>query len=87
MGVQNVPLKNCFGLFQAASYGSKQSTPECARVAVIRRATSHIKKAMTTTPPASKDKEPARAHMLLFDRYCSAANASMVTAHLTTSHL
>jgi hypothetical protein len=48
VAVQNVPLKNCFGLFQAASYGSKQSTSECARAAVIRRATSHIKKQRQT---------------------------------------
>jgi hypothetical protein len=95
VGVRDVPLKNCFGLFQAARAGRlriKAKYPECQglalRVAIIRRVTSHIKNSNETTPMASKEKSPPALTYCCLTAIEAAANAMlMVTAHLTTSHL
>jgi hypothetical protein len=68
VGVRNVPLENCFGIFQAARAGRlriKAKYPECQGLAL--RVASLGERHNDTN--GEQGKEPARAHMLLFNRY------------------
>jgi hypothetical protein len=74
VGVRNVPLKNCFGLFQAATgrLRIKAKYPECQGLAAGRRHSASDfphKNSNDNDTNGEQGKEPARAHMLLFDRY------------------